>query len=143
MTDNAHATPSCTASRTLPPSWTSGWHNQPPFPSPCCAHTLPVAIVKYHLSFSQRPSIAVYHPTSLAATVLPSPLSARTYYTGSSFVIFLYLVALFSLKAKAALGAEKRMENQFLTSGCYFSCQRFKAVAGAIKQREREKCRGR
>lgn len=25
------------------------------------------------------------------------------------------------------------MENQFLTSGCYFSCQRFKAVAGAIK----------
>lgn len=96
-----------------------------------------MAIVKYHLSFSQRPSIAVYHPTSLAATVLLplllSPLSARTYYTGSSFVIFLYLVALFSLKAKAALGAEKRMENQFLTSGCYFSCQRFKAVAGAIK----------
>lgn len=31
------------------------------------------------------------------------------------------------------MGAEKRMENQFLTSGCYFSCQRFKAVAGAIK----------
>lgn len=31
------------------------------------------------------------------------------------------------------------MENQFLTSGCYFSCQRFKAVAGAIKtKRERE-----
>lgn len=42
------------------------------------------------------------------------------------------------------LGAEKRMENQFLTSGCYFSCQRFKAVAGAIKAegevvRERER----
>lgn len=28
------------------------------------------------------------------------------------------------------------MENQFLTSGCYFSCQRFKAVAGAIKTKQ-------
>lgn len=29
------------------------------------------------------------------------------------------------------------MENQFLTSGCYFSCQRFKAVAGAIKTKRK------
>lgn len=161
MTDNAHATPSCTASRTLPPSWTSGWHKQsPPFPlstpaSLPAAHTRcqwPLSSIIYHSVNVLRLQFII-QPPLLPLPPPPPPfcfsLPPRTYFTGSSFVIFLYLVALFAaaplrLKAKAALGAEKRMENQFLTSGCYFSCQRFKAVAGAIKtKREREGERGR
>lgn len=154
MTDNAHAA----ASRLhtpLPPSTSrqAGFKTAPSWPH---THTraLPVAIVKYHLSFSQRPSIAVYHPTPVASPGPPAVLpSSSNCFTGSSSVIFLYLVACpppvafpaGRRKAKAALGAEKRMENQFLTSGCYFSCQRFKAVAGAIKaeQRKGEPGRGR
>lgn len=145
MTDNAHATarrlplppshppPTSRAGYKIASSWTSTHTHT-------LSHTLPVAIVKYHLSFSQRPSIAVYHPTPCWPLLpTPLPLLKQLLY----WVVFrnFSLSCRFSSPPPLAEGkqkrragrAEKRMENQFLTSGCYFSCQRFKAVAGAIK----------